>query len=305
MSFAGSGTASILILGYSTEEILWFGILFLLGLVVGSFLNVCIYRLPRDKSVVVPASFCPNCGESIRWYDNIPLFSYLMLGGKCRACKSPISLRYPFVEALTGFLFGFFFCEFVIREGQPFSVYLAYIALSSALIVSSFVDWEFYVIPNQITVWGTALGPLYSLLVPSLHPSADPLRGVEFLGNDRLNAVAASLLGVLVGGGLVFLTALIGGMALRKEAVGMGDVKFMAMVGGVMGWKLTVMIYFLAPFFALAGALPMLWSEKEHKLPYAPFLSMATLAALSLQGPLIRFLDSRLLIFSEVVKVIF
>lgn len=300
--FVWSGPATALIVGSSTEEILWFSLLFLFGLVVGSFLNVCIYRLPLNKSIVTPPSSCPHCGGSIRWYDNIPLLSYLILGGKCRACKSSISIRYPLVEALTGFLFGFFFCEFVLRGGQPISVYLAYVALSSALIVSSFIDLEFYVIPNEITVWGTALVPLYSLLFPSLHPSADPLRGLTLVCNERLNAVMASLLGILVGGGLILLTALLGSLALRKEAMGMGDVKLMAMVGGVVGWKLSVMVYFLAPFFALVGSIPLLRSGKERKLPYGPFLSMATLVALLLQGPFIRFFDSRLFILSEVVK---
>jgi leader peptidase (prepilin peptidase)/N-methyltransferase len=294
-----------LTVGFSPEEILWFVTLFLFGLIVGSFLNVCIYRLPRDKSIVTPPSSCPNCREFIRWYDNIPLFSYLRLGGRCRACKAPISLEYPLVEALTGILFGLFFCEFVLREGQPLSVYLAYVALSSALIVSSFIDLEFYVIPNEITLWGTALGPVYSLLFPALHPSSDPSRGMVFLENERLDAAVASLVGILVGGGLVLLTALLGSLALKKEAMGMGDVKLMAMVGGIVGWKLSVIIYFLAPFLALLGAIPLLWTREERRLPYAPFLSMAAIVALPLQGVFIRFLDSRLSILSEVVKEVF
>ncbi len=228
-----------------------------------------------------------------------------MLGGKCRACGSPISPIYPIVEALTGFIFGLFFYRFAVKAGQPPSVYFAYIALSAALIVSSFVDLEFYVVPNEITHWGTALGPLYTLLFPSLHPSADPLRGLSLIGNDRLDAVLASLTGILAGGGIVLLTALLGGLVFRKEVMGMGDVKLMAMVGGVVGWKLSIIIYFLAPFFALVGAIPLLLSGKGRRLPYAPFLSVATLVALPLQTSLIKFLDSRLFILSEVVKALF
>jgi leader peptidase (prepilin peptidase)/N-methyltransferase len=295
----------ILIEGASAGETLWIVTLFLFGLIVGSFLNVCIYRLPRNKSIVFPPSSCPHCGEFIKWYDNIPLLSYLMLGGRCRTCKAPISPRYPLVEALTGLIFGLFFCKFVLRGGQPLSVYIACVALSSALIVSSFVDLEFYVIPDEITLWGTALAPIYSLLFPALHPSTDPLRGIALLGNTRLDALAASLIGILVGGGLILITALLGSMALRKEAMGMGDVKLMAMVGGVVGWKLSVIIYFLAPFFALLGAIPLLWSGKERKLPYAPFLSVATLVALPFQRPLIEFFNSRLFILSEIVKEVF
>lgn len=209
------------------------------------------------------------------------------------------------MEALTGLLFGLFFCLFVLRKEQSLSVYIAYVALSSALIVSSFVDLEFYVIPDEITLWGTALGPIYSLLFPALHSSSDPLRGLVLLGNERLDAVVASFIGILTGGGLVLFTALLGAVVFKKDAMGMGDVKLMAMVGGIVGWKLSVIIYFLAPFFALLGAIPLLWLRKGRKLPYAPFLSIAALMALSFQGPFIRFLDSRLFMLSEIVKEVF
>ncbi|HHT9153206.1 MAG TPA: prepilin peptidase [Candidatus Hypogeohydataceae bacterium YC40] len=297
--------SSASIAGFYAEELVWFLTLFLFGLIVGSFLKVCIYRLPRGKSIVAPPSFCPHCGEFIGWYDNIPLLSYLLLGGKCRACKVHISLRYPLVESLTGLLFGFFFYEFVLREGKPLSVYIAYVALASALIVSSFVDLEFYLIPDEITVWGTVLGPIYSLLFPTLHYSANSLRGLALSGNERIDAVVASLLGILVGGGLILFTALFGSIVFRKEVMGMGDVKLMAMVGGVVGWKLSVIIYFLAPFFALALAIPLLGLEKERKLPYAPFLSIATLVVMSFQRPFVEFFDSRTFILSEVVKGLF
>jgi leader peptidase (prepilin peptidase)/N-methyltransferase len=293
---------SALTAGFSTEEIFWFLILFLFGLIVGSFLNVCIYRLPRGKTVVVPPSFCPHCGKTIRWYDNIPLASYLLLGGRCRICKARISLRYPFVEAITGFLFGFFFFGFVLREGQPFSVYAAYVALASALIVCSFIDLELYVIPDEITLWGTALGPFYSVLFPALHTSN---KGISLSGHERVDALASSVLGILVGGGLILLTAIFGSIAFQKEVIGMGDVKLMSMVGGVVGWKISVIIFFVAPFFALLWAVPALGLKMGQKVPYAPFLSLATLVVLSYSRPFIEFFDSRLFILSEVVKGLF
>ncbi len=291
--------------GTSAEEALWFFTLFLFGLVTGSFLNVCIYRLPRNRSIIAPASFCPSCGAFVKWYDNVPLLSYLLLRGKCRSCKSPISLRYPLVEALTGLLFGLLFIQFVLKQEQSLSLYVAYTALSSALIVSSFIDLEFYLIPNEITMPGIIAGPIFSFLFPGIHYPVNHLGAPLTLDYSRMDALSASFTGILIGGGIVWLTAVIGSFVFRREAMGMGDVKLMAMIGGITGWKLALMVYFLAPFFALAAAVPLFFVGKGRKIPYAPFLSMATLAALFFQRPFTKFLDSRLFILSEVVKEIF
>lgn len=269
---------------------------------MGSFLNVCIFRIPRNESIVSPSSHCPLCGRPIEWYDNIPLVSYfLLLGGKCRSCKGDIGLRYPLVEALTGLMFGAFFYSLVLRAGEPLSVYMAYSLLGCALLVSSFVDVELYIIPNEITYLGMAFGPVFSFLFPDLHHSSGSYREFGLLGGQRLDALASSLCGMLVAGGLVLLFAVLGQIAFRKEAMGMGDVKLMAMMGGVMGWKLAVIVFFLAPFFALFVSIPLLLTGglgEGRKVPYAPFLSLAALVSIPLQAPFIQFLDSRIQIFS-------
>ncbi|MEE9584032.1 MAG: prepilin peptidase [Candidatus Brocadiales bacterium] len=274
----------------------------ILGLIAGSFLNVCIYRIPRSKSIISPGSHCPLCNGPIKWYDNIPLISYfLLLRGRCRSCGGDISLRYPLTEALTGLMFGVFFYSLVFQAGEPLSVYVAYSVLGCALLVSSFVDLESYIIPNEITYFGMVFGPVYSLLFPVLHHSSGSYRGFGVLEGQRLDALASSLGGMLVAGGLVLGFAVLGQVVFRQEAMGMGDVKLMAMIGGVTGWKLAVMVFFIAPFFALLVNIPLLLKGGMgggHKIPYAPFLSLAALVSIPLQEPLIRFLDSRIHIFS-------
>lgn len=269
---------------------------------MGSFLNVCIFRIPRSESIISPGSHCPLCGKPVRWCDNIPLVSYfLLLKGKCRSCGGDISLRYPLIEALTGLMFGVFFYSLVCQAGEPFSVYVAYSILGCALLVSSFVDVELYIIPNEVTYFGMAFGPVFSFLFPALHHSPGSYRGFGVLEGERLDALASSLCGMLVAGGLVLVFAVLGQVAFKKEAMGMGDVKLMAMIGGVVGWKLAVIVFFLAPFFALAVSVPFFLTgglEKGRRIPYAPFLSLAALVSIPLQETFIRFLDSRIEIFS-------
>ncbi len=270
----------------------------IIGLIVGSFLNVCIFRIPRNESLVSPGSRCPHCGKHIEWYDNIPLVSYfLLLKGRCRSCKGDIGLRYPLVEGLTGLMFGAFFYSLVFKAGEPFSVYIAYSILGCALLVSSFIDIELYIIPNEITYLGIIFGPIFSFLFPALHHSSGSYRNFGLIEWQRLDALVSSLCGIFVAGGLILAFAVLGQMAFRKEAIGMGDVKLMAMMGGLMGWKLAVIVFFLSPFFALLISIPLILTgslEKGHKIPYAPFLSLAALVSLPLQEPFLRFLDSRI-----------
>lgn len=271
------------------------------GLIMGSFLNVCILRIPRNESIVWPGSHCSRCGGTIVWYDNIPLVSYFLLKGRCRSCSGEISPRYPLVEALTGLMFGVFFYSLVLKAGVPLSVYAAYCLLGCALLVSSFIDVELYVIPNEITYLGMVFGPVFSFIFPALHRPPGSYVAVGAMEVGRWDALASSLCGILVAGGLVLVFVVLGQIALRREAMGMGDVKLMGMIGGIVGWKLSVMVFFIAPFFALLLSLQLLLRgqlEKGHKIPYAPFLSIAALVAIPLQGPLIRFLDSRIYIFS-------
>ena len=270
---------------------------FIVGLTIGSFLNVCIYRIPKKKSLVSPRSFCPACNTPVRWYDNIPVFSYLLLRGHCRDCKANISIRYPLVELLTGYLFVHLYIFVQYRHESP-CVFAGYLALCCALIVATFVDLELLIIPNEVTFVGIPLALVFSVLCPGLHNEPDTLRNFSLAGIARFDALIASLLGALMGGGLVFLCSVLGKWVFRKEAMGFGDVKLMGMVGGMVGWKLAVAIFFVAPFFGLFMGIPALIMKKKHLIPYGPFLSLATLVCILLQDYFIGFINSYIQLFT-------
>ena len=237
---------------------------FVLGSAVGSFLNVCIHRMPREQSIVRPRSRCPHCGQPIRWYDNIPIVSYLLLRARCRVCSRPIAWRYPLVELLTGAAA----VAVVIRFGAG-AVGLTYFALVCALIVVSFIDLDYQIIPDEVSLGGLAVGVLLSGLVPALH------------GTDmRWLSLVRSATGLLVGGGVLYVTGLIGDFLFKKESMGGGDIKLLAMAGSVLGWKLVVLTFFLAPMFALVPGLALLLWKRSHVIPYGPFLSLALVVVL-------------------------
>jgi leader peptidase (prepilin peptidase)/N-methyltransferase len=231
---------------------------FALGSVIGSFLNVCIWRLPREQSVVRPRSRCPACEHPIAWYDNIPLVSFARLGGKCRHCRSRIRWRYPLVEAVTGAAV----VAVVWRFGLSAQA-LVYAALVCGLVAVTFIDLEFQIIPDEISLGGLALGVGVSLLLPSLH-------GTE----SRWLALGRSLLGAAVGGGLLYGTGLVGNLVFRRETMGGGDVKLLAMAGSLLGWKLVLLTFFLAPMLALVPGLIVLLVHRTHVIPYGPFLAL-------------------------------
>lgn len=272
---------------------------FVAGLVVGSFLNVCIYRIPKDKSLLFPGSLCPFCGKSIKWYDNIPLISYLILRGKCRFCKRRISPIYPVVELLTGFLFGSLFYYFIILRHEPFYICLIYAGLGCALIISTFVDARLHIIPNEVTYTGLILAPILSFAFPGLHHLPGKLRYFTITEYPRIDALAASFLGIAVAGGLIFLTGVVAKAILKKEAMGFGDVKLMGMVGGIIGWKLGIVAFFVAPFFGLFMGIPMLIFKKANIIPYGPFLSLASLTCIYQQDFFISAVNSYIDLYKQ------
>ncbi|MDR3619183.1 MAG: prepilin peptidase [Paludisphaera borealis] len=272
---------------------LGFGV-FVVGSVVGSFLNVCIYRIPWQKSVIWPSSRCPRCLGTIAATDNVPIVGWLALRGECRTCGLPISKRYPLIEALVGLLFvGLYVTDVLCAArgdyGQIPTASLAtfaYHALLTALLVAAtFIDYDLYIIPDQVTVTGMVLG----LLIGTMSPDIRPLPGTA---SSYGGGFWVGIVGLLVGAGLTAGVRTFASALLRREAMGFGDVTLMAMIGSFLGWQAAVLTFFLAPFFGLAHALFKLTtylqkrlrggqlSSADREIPFGPYLSMAAVALL-------------------------
>lgn len=256
--------------------------IFLYGLVIGSFLNVVIHRLPRGKGVVKGGSACPGCGVAIHWYDNIPLVSYLLLRGKCRACGEPISARYPAVELLTAMLFVAIYLKLAF-SGAPFSGLaatwslpwilrlLAYLWFGAALVAVAFIDAEHRLIPNKITI------PTFAV-------------GIVLLLAADLNAWLPISLGVLAGGGIPLLLWLISPLIFKQQGMGMGDVKLGVVMGVFLGWQLVLVAIFLAALTGSLYGLPKMFGGKERRrqaFPFGPFLAAGALLSFFVGAPLI------------------
>ncbi len=203
---------------------------FVLGCLVGSFCNVCAARWPAGESVIKPRSRCPRCMNPIAWYDNIPLFSWLMLGAKCRHCDKPISWQYPLVEALTGVLFLFVYLRFGIVLATPI-----YMLFCAALVVVTFQDLADWTIPNEITLPGIPIALVVALL-GMIYPES------MLRVTDPIDA----LIGIALGGGIIYGMDRITVVLLKKPGMGMGDVKLLAMLGGFLGWQGVLGILFAA-----------------------------------------------------------
>lgn len=240
------------------------GVFFLLGAVIGSFLNVCILRLPKEKSVVTPGSHCYKCSKPVQWYDNIPIISYFLLGGKCRACGAPFSFRYAFIEFLTGCTFLGLFLYFGLSW-----VLLPYCLMFSGFIVATFTDFDERIIPDEVSVGGMAVGLLISPFIPQIHGTSVWWQGL-----------LASVMGVLIGGGSIYLMGMLGEWIFKKEAMGGGDIKLMAMIGAFMGWKLALLTFFIAPFFgAIVGIIEKI-RTKDSAIAYGPYLVLGAIVSL-------------------------
>jgi leader peptidase (prepilin peptidase)/N-methyltransferase len=232
-------------------------LIFIFGICIGSFMNVCIYRLPASKSIINPArSICQNCGKTIRSYDNIPVLSYLWLKGKCRHCNSPIAFRYLLVE-LTG---GFFSLCIYFKFGITIEAFVYY-ALISSLLVITFIDIDHQIIPDVITLPGI---PIF------------------FFASFTLAAITYkdSLLGILAGGGSLLLIAVTYNLLTKKEGMGGGDIKLLAMIGAALGWKGVLFTIFIGSAIGtLIGIILMLRTRKGLKLaiPFGPFLSIGAI----------------------------
>jgi leader peptidase (prepilin peptidase)/N-methyltransferase len=250
-------------------------VLFIFGGIIGSFLNVCIYRLPRDRSPVRPArSYCPHCHEVIAWYDNIPLVSWFALGAQCRHCGSYISARYVIVEFLTACLFALTYAVLSAR-GEPVGVLIVYLGLMGMFVLSSFVDIELRIIPDSVTIGAMMLAPICSVMVPALHDNRMMGRTFAFSQGSVLGPLCACLVGMAVGALATWLAGALGKLMFRREAMGIGDVKFMAALGGFLGWQPLLLTFFMAPLLGSVVGLIYMARTKDHHIPYGPFLSIA------------------------------
>ncbi|MCP9471840.1 MAG: prepilin peptidase [Nitrospira sp.] len=252
----------------------WYMIAGLIGALVGSFLNVCIYRLPRRESIVWPGSHCPACSHPIAWYDNIPLASYLVLVGRCRSCSVPIPWRYPVVEGLNAA--GYIALLWYFGLGWSTAVYAL---LYSSLLVVAGTDLSHKIIPNAITLPGTAVGLLSSATVLS-------------------TGLVNGLIGMLVGGGLLWLLAWLSPYLFGKEGMGGGDIKLMAMIGAFLGWKPALVTIMTGSLLGSLVGLTLIGTRvisRQDYIPFGPFLVCGALIALFFEQPLLNWYQGLLL----------
>jgi leader peptidase (prepilin peptidase)/N-methyltransferase len=248
-----------------------------LGAIIGSFLNVVIHRVPREESVAFPASHCPSCGTAIRPYDNIPVVSWAVLRGRCRSCRAPISARYPAVELLTAALFAL---VYLLRPGLTLALPFD-LAFAAAVVALVFIDAEHMILPNVITYPGFALALAARAVVPNLY-------GVASFGDGQapawLLSLGGALLGALVGGGFLWLVGWLWERLRGVEAMGLGDVKMMLMVGAYLGWPLTLLTVFVGVLTgSLAGVAAMARRgerDMQMLLPFGIFLGLGSLVSL-------------------------
>jgi leader peptidase (prepilin peptidase)/N-methyltransferase len=242
-------------------------ILFLFGTLIGSFLNVCILRLPAHESITHPPSRCPACKAPIAFYDNIPLLSYVILRGRCRSCAAAISPRYFIVEFLTGVLAVALFLRFGLSP-----TFFVYAVFTAALVVISFIDLDIQIIPDAISLPGIVLGLLASFI---------PAARIDHLSLPP--SPLDSFLGVMVGGGVLYLVAWLYELATGTEGMGGGDIKLLAMIGAFLGWPgVPLALFFASLVGALIGLALMVATGKGLKLriPFGPFLCLGALAYL-------------------------
>ena len=228
---------------------------FVIGLVIGSFSNVCIYRIPLNESITYPGSHCPKCNKPIKYYDNIPVLSYLLLNGKCRYCKNKIPIQYPVVELLTGFIYLGLYLLYGINL-----ITFVYMILCSVLIIISFIDLKERIIPDVLSLPFIVIGFILSFFLKEL-------------------SITDSLLGILSGGGSLLVIAIVGSKIFKKEAMGGGDIKLAAMIGAFLGWQLTLLSLFLGFFLgSIIGVIVLIINKGDSDIvPFGPFIAIGAI----------------------------
>lgn len=252
--------------------LIWFGIV---GAAAGSFFHVCVWRIPRGISTVTPASHCPACDTHLAWYDNLPMISYLLSLAKCRYCGVHIPVRYFMYELVTA-------CSFMgiyTIYGLTFTTFV-YIAFTSILIIGSGIDLDYFFIPDFLSL----------PLIPLAIITAMIAQMTDRLPNLLVDHTGDALIGILVGGGIVAIVRKVGELVFRQEAMGFGDVKHLAGLGGFLGWEYVLVCFFLASFYGSIVGVPMklfCTSEKYQQLPFVPYLSLGAYSCLIFGKPLL------------------
>jgi leader peptidase (prepilin peptidase) / N-methyltransferase len=267
---------------------------FLFGLIIGSFLNVCIVRIPGGKSIVLPASACTKCGAAIRPYDNIPVISYLLLGGKCRKCKTPISWMYPAVELLTGLLFlGCYEVFGLTAEALKWTIF------SAIMVVLVFTDLRERILPDVVNYTGFALGLILSFFTSPIDGTALAIakRLFDYPPPAPVLSFADALLGAAAGSGLLWLVSEVYFRLRGREGMGLGDVKMMLMAGAFLGLKRTLLTIFAGSVLgSILGIVVIISRRKDsdYELPFGTFLGMAALLVVFFGTPIVYWYQSLL-----------
>ncbi len=250
------------------------------GLIIGSFLNVVVHRLPREEDLIWSRSRCPSCGKGIAWYDNLPWVSFVFLLGKCRHCKHRISLRYPLIEGLTACLFALALERVFTLPGVDGTVwigvgFLIAAAFLAGLVAAAFIDLDHKILPDEITKTGMWLAPVASLIFPwfiALHFNVEVL-GIDSAG-PHASGLVGSLVGMVVGAGIVWGVAILGKLAFRKDAMGFGDVKFMGMIGGILGPLPVIMVFFAGCIFGSVVGISIFVITRNRYMAFGPYLAL-------------------------------
>ncbi len=249
----------------------WKAVVFVFGLCIGSFLNVCIYRIPKRKSIVFPASHCPRCKKPLKWYHNIPVLSFIFLRGKCAFCGKSISLCYPIVELISGVFALISFNRFYL-EGGNFYLFLIYYAFLCSLIVITGIDLKYFIIPDVIDIPGILFGIIFSTIFPLMQNADTHFKGGLY-----------ALLSVLISAGTLYFIAVIGSIIFRKEAMGLGDVKLAGLFGAFLGYKLALLSIFLSSVIGSIFGIAMILFGKaklQTRIPFGPYLAAGAFISL-------------------------
>jgi leader peptidase (prepilin peptidase)/N-methyltransferase len=252
--------------------IIFLSIIFVFGLVMGSFANVCISRIPKEESIVSPASHCPKCGVPIKWFDNIPVISYIILKAKCRNCGENISIQYPLIEFITGAAFLLTALYFKFSLALP-----VYLSLVFLLIIISAIDYYHMIIPDSLS--------LAVLLVGVIGCIAGVTPGIT-LKARLLNSLA----GLIAGGGALFAIGLIGNQLFHKDTMGGGDIKLLAALGAVLGWTKIFPILFIASLIGSVVGITLIILKKVERagyIPFGPFIALGAFINLFIPNPMI------------------